>query len=778
MKRLSEQFQSIRKNKTALMKTFSLLLMLVLVVALLPNLQVGARPAMQATNLAVGKPVTCSATPQFPCAEAVDGNVGTRWSSAAGVDPQWLYVDLGTTQSISSVILRWEAAYATAFQIQTSNDAATWTSIYSTTTGTGGTQTLTVSGSGRYVRFYGTARATQWGYSLWEFEIYGGSGPTATRTNTLAPTSTRTLTPVGPTQTLTRTSTLSPSATPGTGCNPTNVAIGKPVAASSTENVGTPATSAVDGNAGTRWSSAVGDPQWFYVDLGSSQSICRVRIVWEPAYATAYQIQTSNDTTTWTTIYSTTTGTGGTSDLTVNGTGRYVRMYGTARATIYGYSFWEFEVYTGTNGPTATATRTNTPVNTPTTGPSLTPSRTFTAVPTSSGGAVMLSYHAPAVASTVQDNANCGGCTADKVTDMSMATRWATEWADPQWIYLDLGATANITRVLLKWEAAYGKSYQIQTSPNATTWTTIYTTTTGDGATDDLTVSGSGRYIRLYATVRGTGYGYSLFEFQVFGTGGAPQATPTPAPTSTPHGPWVLQWSDEFNGPGIDMTNWVYETGCTGNGNGEWENYTNGENSAVQFDSQANSNVLIIEARQTNPTIAACNYSSSRMTTLGKREFTYGRIEARLKLPQTKGIWPAFWMMGNNIGSVGWPYNGEIDIMEHIGSLPNTSSGALHGPGYSGGGNIGGEFIHSEPVNNNYHIYAIEWAPEQIKWYVDNNNFLTITREQVETKGQWVYDHPFFILLNVAVGGAWPGPPDASSQFPQRMYVDYIRVYK
>ena len=325
--------------------------------------------------------------------------------------------------------------------------------------------------------------------------------------------------------------------------------------------------------------------------------------------------------------------------------------------------------------------------------------------------------------------------------------------------------------------SGHGKSYQIQVSNDAAAWNTIYTTTTGDGATDDLAVSGTGRYVRMYATVRGTAYGYSLFEFEVYGTGGAPKATPTPLPTSTPHGPWVLDWSDEFNGPAIDTSNWNFETGCTGNGNGEWENYTNGANSSIQFDAQANSNVMIIEADQTGAA-AACNYTSSRMTTQGKHEFTYGRIEARIKLPQTQGIWPAFWMMGNNIGTVGWPTNGEIDIMEHIGSLPMTSSGAIHGPGYSGGGNIGAAFNYSEQVNLNYHIYAIEWAPESIKWFVDSNNFLTVTRDQVQTKGTWVFDHPFFILLNVAVGGAWPGYPDGTSVFPQRMYVDYVRVYR
>ncbi len=129
------------------------------------------------------------------------------------------------------------------------------------------------------------------------------------------------------------------------GCSTTNAALNKPVTASSQENAGTPAANAVDGNAGTRWSSAFADPQWLQVDLGATRTICRVALTWETAYATAFQIQTSNDGTTWTSIYSTTTGTGGTQSLTVAGTGRYIRMYGTARATQYGYSLWEFGVY-------------------------------------------------------------------------------------------------------------------------------------------------------------------------------------------------------------------------------------------------------------------------------------------------------------------------------------------------------------------------------------------------------------------------------------------------
>ena len=270
--------------------------------------------AQAATLLSQGMPATASSleNASFPASAAVDGNTGTRWSSAFS-DPQWLQVDLGSVSTISQVVLDWETAYATAFQIQASTDGTNWTSIYSTTTGTGGTQTLNVTGTGRYVRMYGTARATQWGYSLWEFQVYGTAGTSGS-------------------------------------CNTTDAALNHPATASSLENASFPASAAVDGNTGTRWSSAFSDPQWLEVDLGASQTVCEVTLDWEAAYATAFQIQTSPDGTTWTTIYSTTTGTGGNQTLSVSGTGRYVRMYGTARATPYGYSLWEFGVYTTTGG--------------------------------------------------------------------------------------------------------------------------------------------------------------------------------------------------------------------------------------------------------------------------------------------------------------------------------------------------------------------------------------------------------------------------------------------
>jgi hypothetical protein len=301
---------------------------LVLLVAAYAAGTVGSAHAAD-TLLSQGRTATASSSENAgtPASAAVDGNTGTRWSSAFS-DPQWLQVDLGATATISSVTLNWEAAYAKAFQIQTSPNGSTWTTVYSTTTGTGGVQTLAVSGSGRYVRINATARATAYGYSLWEFQVYGSLAA---------------------------------------GCNAADAAQGRAATASSTENATTPASAAVDGNAGTRWASAFSDPQWLQVDLGASTTVCGVQLSWEAAYAKAFQIQTSANGSTWTTVYSTTTGTGGNQSLTVNGTGRYVRMYGTVRATTYGYSLWSFVVHT--TGTVTTPPGTTPPTTPPTTTP-------------------------------------------------------------------------------------------------------------------------------------------------------------------------------------------------------------------------------------------------------------------------------------------------------------------------------------------------------------------------------------------------------------------------
>ena len=266
---------------------------------------------------------------------------------------------------------------------------------------------------------------------------------------------------------------------PGTGGG-TNIAQGKPTTASSTENAGTPAAAATDGDTGTRWSSAFSDPQWLQVDLGQSYNVNNVTLDWEAAYGKAYQIQASADGANWTTIYSTTTGAGGTESLSVSGTGRYIRMYGTARGTPYGYSLWEFQV----GGTPA------------------------------SGGSTLLSQGHPATASSLENST----FPASAAVDGDTGTRWSSAFSDPQWLQVDLGATHPISRVVLNWETAYGKAFQIQTSNDGSTWTTISSTSTGTGGVQDLSVSGSGRYVRMYGTQRGTQWGYSLWEFQVFGS--------------------------------------------------------------------------------------------------------------------------------------------------------------------------------------------------------------------------------------------------------------------
>ncbi|MFF0186514.1 discoidin domain-containing protein [Streptomyces sp. NPDC005244] len=266
--------------------------------------------------LSQGKTATSSSDENggTAAANAVDGNTATRWSSAA-LDTQWLQVDLGSSATITKVVLNWEAAYGSDYKIQTSPDGNTWTDIKSVTGGDGGTDSLDVSGQGRYVRMYGVHRATQYGYSLWEFQVFGAGG-----------------------------------TTPPAGCDTANAAQGKTASASSTENAGTPASAAFDGNTGTRWSSAASDPQWIQVDLGSSKDLCGVDLNWEAAYGKSFQIQASADGQTWTTLKSVTNGTAGSTSYDVSGQGRYVRINGTARGTGYGYSLWEVAVHTGTGG--------------------------------------------------------------------------------------------------------------------------------------------------------------------------------------------------------------------------------------------------------------------------------------------------------------------------------------------------------------------------------------------------------------------------------------------
>ncbi len=255
-------------------------------------------------------------------------------------------------------------------------------------------------------------------------------------------------------------------------------------------------------------------------------------------------------------------------------------------------------------------------------------------------------------------------------------------------------------------------------------------------------------------------------------------ATLPPAPATG----FKLVWSDEFNGDdgsSPDSSKWTYDTGGKGWGNNELECYTN-----LTQNAQMKGGNLVITAMH-QPAYAcdggtAKDYTSARLKTQGLFSQANGRFEARIKIPAGQGMWPAFWMLGNNITSVGWPACGEIDIMENIGREPGTVHGSLHGP--STVSNTSDATVpFSLPAGQNFaddfHLYAVEWEPGTVRFYVDSNLYGTFTQSQRPAGGTWVFDHPFFIILNVAVGGSWPGSPNATTMFPQQMLVDYVRVY-
>ena len=237
-----------------------------------------------------------------------------------------------------------------------------------------------------------------------------------------------------------------------------------------------------------------------------------------------------------------------------------------------------------------------------------------------------------------------------------------------------------------------------------------------------------------------------------------------------------LVWSDEFDGPAgqsPDSTKWRFDVG-TDWGNAQLEYDTN-RTENVSLDGQGNLAITAIEE-----SYLGSDYTSGRINTWGFYERTYGRFEARIKLPVGQGIWPAFWLLGGDFDEpgVGWPDCGEIDILEYRGQEPQIVHGSLHGPGYSGGSPLGGSYqLAGEGFDEDFHIFAIEWDQDSITWYIDEIAYQTISSSDVPAGSAWVFDHPFFIILNVAVGGHFVGDPDASTVFPQTMLIDYVRVY-
>jgi len=417
-----------------------------LIILLLP----AASPAL-AQNLALGKPAIASSAVQA-ASNAFDGNAGTRWESNS-TDSQYIMVDLGSVQSIDRIRLLWETAMGKDFTLDISAvtaapSDASWTNVVSGTwvtakavTGNAST-TNDYSGlgkSGRYVRMRGTARGTGYGYSLFEFAIY----------------------PYDP--------------------NP-NLALGKPATASASPIQAV--ANAFDGDGKTRWESAYLDAQYITVDLGSVQTIDRIRLTWESALGKDFTLDVSNDGTTWQTAATITSNTSTSNEYANLGkTGRYVRMNGTARGTVYGYSLYEFEVFAASNN------------------------------------AANIANAKSAVASTTQ-----GTLLAGYAFDNDRLTRWAsTAGREDASIYVDLRGQATISRVYLVWEKAYGGNFTIDVSDDAVNWTTVSTTVGNSFHFNEYTFATpvNGRYVRMNGTKRGTTIadnGYSLYEFQVNGT--------------------------------------------------------------------------------------------------------------------------------------------------------------------------------------------------------------------------------------------------------------------
>ncbi|WP_239133858.1 discoidin domain-containing protein [Rugosimonospora africana] len=524
-----------------------------------------------------------------------------------------------------------------------------------------------------------------------------------------------------------------------TGANAASTLLsqGRPVTASSTEGADTPASAAVDGNPGTRWSSQFSDPQWLQVDLGASASITQVVLQWEAAYATAFQIQTSPDGSAWTSIYSTTTGTGGTQTLNVTGTGRYVRMYGTARNGGYGYSLYEFQVYGSSD--------------------------TGGGVPTC--GTDNAALNRPASASSTE---NAGANPASAAFDGNPGTRWASQFSDPQWIQVDLGTTQSICQVVLTWEAAYATGFQIQVSPDAVNWTPVYSTTTGTGGTQTLNVSGSGRYVRMYGTVRVGGYGYSLWEFVVHTGGGGSSPTPSPTPTTSPTGSgnWTSLWSDSFTGnagTAPSGTNWKYDTGASTSGGLET---TTNSTTNVALDGAGHLNLTAVNS--------GGGWTSGKIETQ-RSDFTPPaggmlKISAVLKQPNPAngiGYWPKFYASGAAIrgNSASWPAAGETDIMEDVNGRSQTAA-TLHcdvAPGgacqeYNGRTS---SLLTCPSCQTGYHTYAEiidrSTSDEQIRWYLDNDQIWSVSESQVGVAAwQAAVDHGFYLTFSLGVAGSFP----------------------
>ena len=264
-----------------------------------------------------------------------------------------------------------------------------------------------------------------------------------------------------------------------------------------------------------------------------------------------------------------------------------------------------------------------------------------------------------------------------------------------------------------------------------------------------------------------------------FATSCGGQATQTSNTTTTTTPTYRLVWSDEFggaDGSAPDAGKWAIQTGGNGWGNNELEYYTaRPQNVQVQG---GNLVITAIKEDYTGSDGVTQHYTSARLQTKGLFSQQGGRFEAGIKIPKGQGMWPAFWMLGSDIDTNPWPACGEIDIMENIGKEPAIVHGSLHGPAYAPGNVTAQYALPTGALADGFHLYAVEWDTSQVRFYIDSTQYASFTPSNLPSGSPWEFNKPFFLLLNVAVGGDWPGNPDGTTQFPQQMLVDYVRVYQ
>ncbi|MDA8963390.1 family 16 glycosylhydrolase [Pseudomonadales bacterium] len=409
----------------------------------------------------------------------------------------------------------------------------------------------------------------------------------------------------------------------------------------------------------------------------------------------------------------------------------------------------------------------------------------------------------PVVSASASSTGEAGN--ASDAVDGSLSTRWESQHGiDPSVLTLDLGASYPLDQVVIVWETANAAAYRIEGSNNNSSWTVLSTFSGGTFAprTDTTAISGTYRYVRMNGLSRPADnfYGYSIFEMEVYGVASLGVDTDndgvddsvdicsdTPPNTivringcdvtfiggyESPltYSGYSLVWSDEFSGNTLNTNDWTHETGngcpnLCGWGNSELQSYRS-QNTTVA------DGHLTIEAKQE----ASGLYTSSRIKTQGKQFFKYGRIDIRAKIPRGNGLWPALWMLGESISSVGWPRSGEIDIMEMIGGSNSTTLGTAHwfngGHNYTGGNTT----IASGELADEFHVYSIIWTAQSISWYLDDDPqpFFVLDISPSELSE---FRENFFFLFNIAVGGTLGGSVD-NSNLPQTMVVDYIRVFQ